>query len=55
LRSRKEIDNHVGDKLNEKSDIPPTVTTDDSKESTGLETYNSFPQPAKRKKGPNSY
>jgi len=32
LRSRKEIHNHVGDKLNEKSDIPATTTTDDSGE-----------------------
>ena len=33
LRSGKEIDNHVGDNLNEKSDIPPTITTDDFGES----------------------
>jgi len=33
LRSRKEIDNHVGDELNEKSKTPHTLNIDDSIES----------------------
>ena len=31
--SRKQIDNHVGDELNEKSNTPPTLNTNDSGES----------------------
>jgi len=37
LRSEKKIDNHIGDNLNEKSNMPPTIIANDFRESKEYE------------------